>query len=215
MRIETFLFGPIGLFSEIIKAQELTIEKHENYQKRSFRNAYNIINPNGIIPLSVPLQKGKHQGQKITDVLISYGEDWQKQHMESIRSAYGKAPYFDHYWLEIEELFQQKFSYLFELNLAALKLCFRLMQIKPLINFTKIYAKPKSSLAPDRLEDFRGTLISKKYHYIDNYAFNPYSQLFEDRHGFIPNLSILDLLFCAGPECSIVLKNTKRINTND
>ncbi len=223
MLIESFLFGPVGLFSEIIHAKELLIEKHETYQKRSFRNCYNIINPNGIITLSVPLKKGKHQAQKITDVLISYEEPWQKQHLESIRSAYGKAPYFDYYWPDLEELFKQKFGYLFELNHAALKLCFKLMQIKPLINFTEKYSTPTinfkdgNSLVSkiDDLKDLRATLISKKYHYIDKYQFSPYSQLFEDRHGFTPNLSILDLLFCTGPESSIVLKKTKRINKND
>ena len=211
MIIETFLFGPIGLFSDIIRAQELTMEKHENYQKRSYRNAYRVVNPNGILHLFVPLQKGKHEGQKITDVLISYGEDWSKRHKESIRSAYGKAPYFEHYWPYLEELFAKEYPYLFELNLAALTLSFKMLQIKPYLGFTDTYQTRTLS----HPTDLRGTIVSKKYNYLDKYKFYQYSQLFEDRHGFIPNLSILDLLFCAGPESLIILKNTKRIVKND
>ena len=148
--------------------------------------------------LTVPLKKGKHQQLSIEDVQISYDEDWQKQHLASFKSAYGNAPFFDHYFEIIQDLYENPGDQLYPFNWTFIsKIC-------SLLNLQL----PTESNVWQR--DFSGVDLRDNWN-IKNYT-SPtlphYNQLFEDKYGYLPNLCILDLLFCKGPEARSFLQST-------
>ncbi len=148
--------------------------------------------------LSVPLVKGKHQGQNITEVQISYDQPWFRHHLQAIRSAYGKAPYFGHYFPVIEELILKEEKYLFRLNALIIEVVKQQLQLEQPILYTSSFQAHKIDE-----RDMRGIMTPKNYHQVK--AYQTYPQVFSERHDFIPNLSILDLLFCCGPETRAIL----------
>jgi len=196
---ETMTCGPLGLYSNYLDKDKILIEAHENYQKRSYRNRYFISGPNGIIQMSIPLVKGKNHRTPIRDVKISYDSRWPHQHIHTIKSCYGSAPYFIHYEDEIVPVLDKKFTFLLDLNLAMMQKFIILTGIKKDIEFTESYIREY------RQGDFRN-------HYsIKNLESNAvkYPQVFEEKFGFISGLSILDLLFCTGPESKLYLSRMK------
>lgn len=191
---EIQLFPPVYFFRNLAQGPIL-LEKHENYQKRSFRNKFIIAGANGPLTLTIPLKKGKHQGQLITDVLIAYDEPWQKKHLWTIMTAYQSAPYFEFYYVNIEKLYVQASKYLFDFDWIIIEYFCQLLDIDP-PTFTLQYQNSAQ-------QDLRGKMTPKNYF---EFLVPPYNQVFEDRHGYLNNLSILDLLFCLGPESSVYLK---------
>lgn len=174
----------------------IVIEAQENYKKGSYRNRCMIASANGPLRLSVPLLKGKHQQSPIREVEVDNRRDWQRIHWQSIRSAYGRAPFFEFYADAFHDLYQQSFQYLWDWNWALLQELLQALQL-PLPSFTEEYAK----VLPPGTLDFRDRISPKKDYVLDHtFRPQPYPQVFEDRHEFLPNLSALDLLFCAGPE---------------
>ena len=192
-----FNFGSQYLFAHLLSSDAFIIEKHENYQKRSERNKYTIINHLGLQTLSIPLKSGKNNKQLITDVKISYDEDWQKYHLKCIESAYHKAPFYEYYNDLIVKHFNIKYDFLWDFNLAAVNTVLMIMKSDKKLIFTDTYLKEYS----DRVIDLR-----KSYTVSDN-IFPFYNQVFEDRLPFIPNVSILDSIYCLGPECGRYLQN--------
>jgi hypothetical protein len=148
--------------------------------------------------LSVPLCKGKNEQQKIDDVKISYHEDWVRQHLHSIRSAYGRSPYFEFYYPDVEKLFSKNNKYLFDLNVDSLLLSCKFLGIGNEIGYT-------SSFQTDEVEE---SLHQSERHsdVPTDVTFVNYTQVWQEKYNFTPNLSILDLLFCTGPEALSILK---------
>ena len=105
---ETQIFGPIGIFAHYLNKDEIIVEKHENYQKRSFRNRYDILTTNGVLRLTIPLCKGKNNKMPITEVKLAYDDNWVDIHLQTIRSAYGKSPYFEFYFDDLEKIFARR-----------------------------------------------------------------------------------------------------------
>lgn len=196
--IEIQYFPSIVWCSAIWKERQVFLDASEHYQKGGLRNKCFIAGPNGIQRLSIPLVKGKHQQTPIREVKISYEEPWQRQHWRSILAAYGNAPYFTHYSADIQRLFQQKWEYLFDLNqeIIQLILCQKL-KWEGSFGLEKEYFKPE--------EWPKGTDGRNKLHLASPL---PYPQVFQERHGFLAGLSILDLLFCCGKTAGEVLANT-------
>lgn len=199
---EAQIFGPTNYFCHYINVENLFLEKCENYQKRSFRNRYNILTTNGVATLSIPLTKGKNNQQLITDVTISYDENWPEKHLQTIRSAYGKSAYFDYYFSDICNIFSKRQKFLFDLNVESLDWAIKKLKFQNEIKFTVEYLKPRSSsgMIDEEIVDLRTETK------LDNHNFVKYTQVWEDKFEFIPNLSILDLLFCTGSEASYILK---------
>lgn len=196
--IESQYFPPIAFFA-LCKEGLVTLESCENYQKRSFRNKCVLIGSQGVQTLTVPLQKGKHQQQKISDVRISYDEPWHLRHLQAIRSAYGNAPYFDYYFPSIETILESTQSHLWSLNLNIITELIQMLKLNAEIEISARYQKTLQNA-----HDLRNQINPRNYKEI---TCPPYTQLFTDRLGFIPNVSILDLIFCLGPEASVVLHN--------
>jgi WbqC-like protein family len=197
--IETQYFPPIAYFSTLVKADSVVLEACEHFQKGSFRNRCIIATSMGVHTLSVPLKKGKNSQQAIREVAISYDAPWQKQHWQALKTAYGSAPFWEHYSPIFEKFFSQKYLFLCDLNLDILETILKILKLNNsiTITFSSDYERPNT----EGVYDFRNTITPKN----NDFEAKKYAQVFEDRNGFLPNLSILDLVFCCGNQAKSVL----------
>lgn len=192
--IETQYFPVLPFFALGIHCGSLTLEANENYQKGGFRNKTAIITSNGIHYLSVPLTKGKHQQTPIKEVKIEWSENWSRIHWNSIKTAYGKAPYFLHYEALVFGIFRQPPPYLYDFNWSIIEFIIQTLQLPIKIQETQAFA------LPNRVKnDFRNVFKSQPKT-SNAWTPLPYPQVFQDRFEFVANPGILDLLFCLGPE---------------
>ena len=187
----------IGVFQHYAQAETIILEAQENYQKGSYRNRCHIIGANGLQRLSLPLIKGKNNQTNIREVELSDHQDWTRQHWQSIRSAYGNAPFFFYYEDELEAAFRNPQQYLWEFNLQLV----RVLQWDKAIQETATY----TSISPPGVRDIRSLYSPKQFTAEQQLDWPPYAQVFRERHGFVGNLSILDLLFCLGPQANLYL----------
>lgn len=202
---ETQFLAPIKVYQLYTQTSIVSIEAHETYQKRSLRNKCIILGVNGPITLTVPLLKGKHDRKNITKVEISYHDSWVGDMLHALRSAYGAAPYFDFYYPEIEEILKAKPLHLWTLNEAMRMLMLKRCGLgETIFTFTKEYHKSYE----ESWLDIRSKKL-KDYQPIKSDS-EGYAQVFEDRHGFMSGLSILDALFCLGPETSLYLSRAEQ-----
>ena len=197
--LSTACFGPASYFAAIAGAGEVLIEANETYPKQTWRNRYRIATANGLLDLTVPVVKVNGNHTKISEILISEHEDWQKLHWRAIESAYKHAPFFMYYEDAIKPFYEEKQSGLLEFNLAVTKTILKLIGFSVEQKLTESYDhKPGGNIT-----DLRTTFSPKKEPAIN---FPRYLQVFEERHEFQPNLSILDLLFNLGPETGQYLR---------
>lgn len=194
--LETQYFPPLQYIDKWLRFDTIWLEAYEHYVKGSYRNRCHIATSHGLIRLSIPLLKGKNEQMPIREVRISYDQPWQKQHWSSIESAYHRAPLFEHYSDYLMPYFNKKVVFLFDWNLELLQLVIRLLKLPPKLQLTSEYQESGTA----DLIDFRGGIHPKpQYQQADPwFESKPYPQVFQDRLGFLPNLSILDLLFCKG-----------------
>lgn len=185
-------FGNIAYYSALLDANSVTIEKHEHFVKQSFRNRYHVSGPNGVLNLSIPVSRGHAEHTPYKDIKISCDEDWQVIHWRSLEASYRSSPYFEYYEDDIRPLFNERFDTLFEFNTRVLHIIHEQLQEPLEVAFTEEYIKE-----PEGVVDMRSTALSKKF--VKLYSHEAYQQVFEDRNGFLPNLSVLDALFNLGP----------------
>jgi len=188
--LSTAYFAPISYFAAIAKAEEVVIEAHEHYQKKSYRSRCYIAGPHGKQMLNVPIERPSGNQTLITDAKLLFIENWQKQHWNSIITAYNSSPFFLYYKDEIEVVFFKKHDTLWELNKELLILFLELLQIETPVSYTKHYSRD----AKDS-RDFRVSIAPKS-----PLSTKAYIQVFGDKYPYICDLSILDLLFNLGPE---------------
>ncbi|CAN5120145.1 WbqC family protein [soil metagenome] len=197
--------GTTQWYSKLIADKSLVIDQHEHYIKQTWRNRARIVGANGIQDLVIPVHAPNHTAMK--EVMINYSEDWQRQHWQSIRSAYGNAPFFEYYADYFAPFYSSKKSdLLIDFNTELLKLTFRLLKLTKEIFFSESFIAENSDQTDLRI------LISPKKNPADDPEFisSEYMQVFNERHGFIPNVSIIDLLCCEGPAATeIILKSRK------
>jgi WbqC-like protein family len=215
--LPTAYLPPISWCAAFWNARSVVIEAGENYQKGSLRNRAYIAGPNGIQRLSIPLVKGKHQQTPIQEVRIAYEEPWQRQHWRTITTAYGNAPYFEHYAGEIQRFYTERFEFLFDFNLELLKfILVKKMGWNPVGRGNiELRANDSGALAnPSPTGDGAGVnkeAIAKWValpHPHGSESCVHYPQVFEDKQGFLPNLSVLDLLFCCGKRGGEILERS-------
>ena len=199
--LSTSLFAPIEYYSHLVNKENIFIESQENYIRQSYRNRYNILSANGIIPLSVPVIKESTVKIKIKDVRISYDDNWQKQHLKTLESAYKSSPFYEFYIDDFITFFSSKPKYLFDLNCSVQDVILELLEVDKKINYTEVYADNI-----DKIYDYRNSISPKNK--VSTYNAKKYIQVFDDKFDFVPNLSILDMLFNLGPESfSYLLEN--------
>jgi hypothetical protein len=177
------------------------LDIYEIYRKMSFRNRCLIAGAQGVISLSVPLQEGRNQQLPMNEVWIAQSENWRVRHFKSIQSAYNRSPFFDHYRDELASIYEKRPDYLAEWNLLCLNWMIEKLEWKVEVRLTES-AIPFGS---GEMDDRRNRVLPKNY---NQWTPVKYRQVFEERTGFFPNLSILDLLFNAGPEAGEWLRHS-------
>lgn len=184
-------FSPISQYSEIFNTDEFMFEMEDNFQKQSYRNRCYIYNSNGKQLLSIPVKHIDKEGRKKTkDTLVENNFPWQDQHFKSLKSAYRTSPFFDFLEEEIAPIFHKKYKYLQDVNIDTFLFVKDTLQLEQ--NFTKTTSYQTEKVA----KDFRN-LADRKHK--PKKTIDKYIQMFDEKHGFIPNLSILDLIFMEGP----------------
>ena len=190
---------PVEYIAQFLLFNKILIEKEETYPKQTYRNRCCIYSPNGLQTLSIPVIKPFGNHTKTKDVKISDSVNWQTNHWRSLVTAYNASPFFLHYEEKLFPFYSKKYEFLFDFNLEMLEMILKLLKIKNDISATGVYNKSLSNAV-----DLRDKIHPKK----EKIILTPrYSQVFEEKHGFIPNLSIADLLFNEGPETVHYLKS--------
>jgi hypothetical protein len=194
-------FPPLTFLTTLYKETYVYLDIYEIYHKMSFRNRCIIAGAQGTISLSIPLQNGRNQNLPMNEVLISDKENWQSRHFKSIQSAYNRSPFFEYYQNELYGIYQKPFSRLADWNLYCLNWIKEKMDWPAVIRITETTVPYRAK----EFEDRRNIVLPKNYS-----QWNPvkYRQVFEERTGFFPNLSVLDLLFNVGKEAGELLRNS-------
>ncbi|CAL2104323.1 WbqC-like protein [Tenacibaculum sp. 190130A14a] len=183
-------FSPIAQYSAIFKGESVTFEMEDNFQKQTYRNRCYIYGANGKLSLNIPVKHSTTEGRKKTkDTLVENDFPWQQQHLKSLQSAYRASPFFEFYEDDLLPIFNKKYTYLQDVNIDTFLFVTEALELSS--NFNK-----SIEYKPTIQHDYRDLAIAKKG---INISMNSYIQMFDDKHGFIPNLSILDLLFMEGP----------------
>ncbi len=191
--IELHYLPSIAYFSAIDNYQHIVVEKFEHYKKQSFRNRCYIKGPHQVETLIIPVTS-KHGKPFIGEVKIDYDQKWLNNHWRTIQSAYGKAPFFEYYASDLHEILFKKQTFLFDLNLQIMTLCLKWLKKEATISETSGYEKTPSP----GINDLRGVINPKKEDGCNRfYKSVEYRQVFGSK--FVPNLSLMDLIFCQGP----------------
>lgn len=193
-------FPSISHFVAIANADTVTLEMEDNFQKQTNRNRMYIYSPNGIQLLNIPVKHSDNAHQKIQDVKLETAFDWQKQHFKSLEAAYRTSPFFEYFEDDLRPIFTKKHTFLMDLNLQTMELVSKCLGM----NFTSEKTTEYFHEVNDKT-DYRDLINGKK----DTTQLDSYTQVFGDKHGFINNLSILDLLFNEGRYAKDYLKNQK------
>ncbi|TYR33362.1 WbqC family protein [Sphingobacterium phlebotomi] len=191
--LPAFYLPPVSYFHIIQQSEEpLLMERFEYYPKQTYRTRAKIATANGVLDLIVPILHGRKEHVPIKDTRINYDFSWQRLHWLSIQSAYRRSAYFEYYEDDFARFYEQKYDFLFDFNIEQLQLLLKCIKIKRPIAFTETYTPRIEPL------DYRETIHPKKNSLLE-YP-KPYYQVFEEKHGFLPDLSVVDLLFNQGPQ---------------
>lgn len=197
--IEIQYLPPIPYFVSLLDCDEIILESHEHYVKQTYRNRCYINTPTGRHMLVVPVIASNHT--PIRDVQIDYRLKWLDNHWRTIQSAYGKAPFFEYYADDLEKVMRKKFKFLFDLDQELLSLCLRWLKCEKRLAWNKIYEKYPVSTTKDLRNVIKAKNSTKS---MFSYKGIGYRQVFGDN--FVPDLSIIDLVFCTGPEARGILE---------
>ena len=192
--LTTAYLAPVVYYSEMAKADTVLIENCDFYLKQTYRNRCEIAAANGSIILTIPVEKAGTGKMLTRDVRISQHNDWQIQHWRSIESAYNSTPFFEYYKDDLLTFYEKKWTFLWDFNQEIQAKMIELLNLDILIQPTKEY----KNIQDEKILDLREAIHPKKENKYVNC--NPYYQVFEQRFGFQPNLSIIDLLFNMGNE---------------
>ena len=201
LRIESQYFGSVHYIKQIATANSAVIDIHEPFKKMSYRNRTTIVSAQGPLLLTVPIQNGRDQKLPIHEVKISYTENWPSKHIKALSSCYKRSPFFEYYEDGLRRLLITEYPYLLDLNMQIVEWLSKVLKTE--FNISKT-TEATSYLDPSFI-DVRDT--SNTSNLSQNIANQVYPQVFSDKIEFIPNASILDLLFCMGPSANIYLKD--------
>lgn len=191
-------FPSVSHVAAMVQAESITFEMEDNFQKQTNRNRMYIYSPNGLQLLNIPVKHSKDRHQKTKDIKIEDAFDWQKQHFKSLEAAYRTSPFFEYFEDDLAPIFQKKHTFLMDLNFEAMEI------VSNCLGFDFRYKKTEEYFHEAlNFSDFRALANGKK----DTYKFDSYTQVFEEKHGYLNNLSILDLLFNEGRYAMEYLKN--------
>ena len=219
--LSTTYFGPVQWYQKLYRADDVQIEACESFQKQTYRNRCLIATTQGVQALTVPVERSvprtSYLVPRISDIRISDHGNWRHLHWNALKSAYGESPFFEYYEDDLRPFFLPDWEFLFDFNEAIRQKMCELLDIQPNVSLTTSYipirqelpraqhAEPSSrteckDLQSDETYDFREAIRPKHPLADPDFVPHPYYQVFAQKHGFLPNLSILDLLFNMGPE---------------
>ncbi len=202
--VSSFLpFAPISWWAHVIDADKIIFDSAEHFEKMSYRNKYRISGANNPIQLSIPLVNGREQRAAMNKVQIFNDGKWQVQHWRTLVSVYKQTPYWEFYEQSLQEMFNKEYASLTEFNNDTFKWVAQQLKIKVSSEFTDIY----NAVYPEGVNDIRKFKPAIKEEVLS--TFPRYYQVFEDRVGFLPDLSILDLLFAEGPRAVSFIRTHK------
>lgn len=199
--IDLQYFPSVVLYKISNISSDIIFDQYEFYQKMSFRNRCQITGAQGRIDLSIPLVQGRDQKTVMKDVRIAGTYRWQDRHWKTILACYSRSPWFEHYRDELEDLYRKPFHFLKDWNLACFEWTCRVLGLPVRVALTDAW---RPQYGGDLL-DLRGKLVPRNIQDTELASPVVYRQVFEEITGFIPNLSILDLLFCEGQRARSLL----------
>lgn len=213
--ISSAYFGPIQWYQKLFRSDKTYVERYDSFIKQTYRNRCLIATTNGVQALSVPVERAECSlcademdffgKQLMRDVRISEHGNWRHLHWNALQSAYGESPFFEFYADDLRPFFERKWTFLYDFNMEICSKICELIDIQPLVEPTSEYV-PADDPRLLTVNDLRDVIRPK--HPLPDSEFTPrrYYQVYERKHGFIPNLSILDLLFNMGNESVLYLK---------
>lgn len=206
--LSTAYFAPVAYYALLFHEQDIVIEAHENYNKQSYRNRMFIGTNQGPLALSVNVEKGYETKCPIQEVRLSSHGDWLHQHEIALMSNYGSSPFYEYYIDDILEVLRSDEQTLFDLNEKIRERICELIGFSAKVRYSDQYLRNDS----ENFRDLRNTLHPKKniLESVPEFVANPYYQVFGQKQTFMPNLSVLDLLFNLGPESILVLRDSIR-----
>ena len=209
--LQTTYFGPVQWYQKLHRYEHTLIQQYDSYQKQTFRNRCIIATANGLQALTVPVDTHPVLGASaaestkclLKDVRISDHNQWRRIHWNALQSAYSESPFFEYYADDIRPFFEQKYDFLVDFNEAIRQKMCELIDIHPSVEYTQEFLSPQevsSTTHHPIIHDFRDVISAKHPQPDADFEVKRYWQVFQHKHGFLPNLSILDLLFNMGPE---------------
>jgi hypothetical protein len=214
--LQTTYFGPVQWYQKLKRYDHCVIEQYDSYQKQTYRNRCVIATANGLQALTVPVDHSPLTIDHVQckDLRISDHNQWRRVHWNALQSAYSESPFFEYYADDIRPFFEQKYEFLIDFNEAIRQKMCELLDIETSVSYSSGFRVQGSGfmvqgsgfmVQGSGFKDFREVIHAK--HPQDDPEFQPrsYWQVFQHRYGFQPNLSILDLLFCMGPEAVFYL----------
>ena len=193
--------APIEYYAKLLAYDKVFIEQHDHYVKQTYRNRCTIAAPDGELVLSIPTVKPDTLKCPLKDIRISDHGNWRHLHWNALVSAYNMSPFFEYYEEDFAPFYEKKYEFLFDYNEELRQLICRLLDLHPNVSYTEEYQ-------PEVPNDFRETIRPKHEGEDPCFSPKPYYQVFRDKHGFLPNMSIVDLLFNMGPEGLLVLRDS-------
>lgn len=199
--------APVGFYALMLAhGREVRTEQWEHYVKQTVRNRAVIATEAGRMNLTIPVEHNGGKKMAMRDVKISDHGNWRHLHWQALQSAYGESPFFEFYADDLRPFFEKRWTWLFDFNLDITQKMCELLDIQPTIELTSEFVPAAGNLGQPSLKDFRDAIHPK--HPLPDSEFEPrrYYQVYESRHGFQPNLSILDLLFNMGNESVLYIQ---------
>ncbi len=223
--LSAFYFGSVEHYRLLAQHQQVIVDIGEHYERQSYRTRTRIVGPNGVQDLTVQIARRSGEKMPMRTVGLSYIETWPQQHVHAIRSAYGNTPWFIHFIDEIEAVVLQRYDRLVDLDLATMRLGMKWLGLRTEVVVSEEYVVQSSlsdvlggaptkevsrlghkTLDNDQPFDLRTTLHPKRSLPAEITSPPPYPQIFADRHGYQPRMSVIDLVMNSGPEARSILR---------
>ncbi len=193
-------FGNVNIYKILYKNKNIIFEQCENFQKSSLRNKMELPSPNGLLQLSIPNLGGRGFGGNIKETVMDDEQNWKAKHIKTITSIYNNSPWFEYYKNELYTLYKDDEKLLYKWNMKCFEWVCAKLKLNAIVTETEIF---KLNYNNDEYIDLR--ILNEKKQNINKNDNADYSQVFEDKIGFKPNMCILDLLFCEGPNAGNLL----------
>lgn len=196
---------PVSYFSKLYAYEKVCVERFDHYMKQSYRNRCVIASAAGPLSLTIPTEKSEDPKCLMKDVRISDHGNWRHVHWNAFVAAYKQSPFFDYYADEFHEFFEKRYSFLFDFNSELCNWLCEQLDMHPVVAWSDDFIVDTA-----RMDDFREQIHPKKRLQTDDASFKavPYYQVFQEKQGFQPDLSVADLLFNMGPEGLLVLRDS-------